>query len=94
MGDYLIRAYQHFGHLPRQAEAFNLLRKIASSVKPLMRQHNLTIGLLCEMDPNEDGELLGLNEAYGQRVLLRLRHRASILEFLPFASIIDTMLHE
>jgi hypothetical protein len=46
------------------------------------------------MDPNEDGELLGLNEAYGQRVLLRLRHRASILEFLPFASIIDTMLHE
>lgn len=70
-----------------------MLRKIASVVKPIMRQHNWRVGTLCEFYPSER-TLLGLNRNAGERIELRLRYPGDENQFLPLEDVIDTMLHE
>lgn len=93
MGDYLIGAYQHERQFPHQEKALRLLKKVASSVKPIMHQRRWSIALLCEMYPPDPG-LLGLNQTAERKISLRLRHPQKLREFLSLEAIIDTMLHE
>lgn len=70
-----------------------MLQKIASMVKPIMRQRNWRVGVLTEFYPRESN-LLGLNVNGGEKICLRLRHAGDDTQFLPFESVLDTMLHE
>lgn len=91
--DALISEYSHERGRAREGEALQTLRKIASIVKPIMRQRMWRVGTLSEFYPAEHN-LLGLNVNRGQKILLRLRHPGDDRQFLPFESIVDTMLHE
>ncbi|KAI9687288.1 MAG: hypothetical protein M1822_002331 [Bathelium mastoideum] len=62
--------YEHLRDLPRQQEALEKLRKIASLVKPIMRKRGWRIGALTEFLPN-DTRLLG-------RISLRWEKQHSI----------------
>lgn len=91
--DPLVTEYQHDQHRPRAAEALLSLRKIASLVKPIMRQRNWRVGVLTEFYPQESN-LLGLNINRGQKICLRLRYPGDERQFLPVEQVVDTMLHE
>lgn len=91
--DALIGQYTHENHRPRADTALLTLRKIASMVKPIMRQRGWRVGTLSEFYP-EEKNLLGLNYDHGQRICLRLRYSRDQSLFLPFEQVVDTMLHE
>ncbi|MCJ1310925.1 hypothetical protein MMC25_004593 [Agyrium rufum] len=91
--DALIFQYEHEKHRPREAEALQHLRKIASLVKPIMRQRNWRVETLAEFYPPERN-LLGVNWNKGQKICLRLRYPSDERQFLPIEQVVDTMLHE
>ncbi|KAB8611443.1 hypothetical protein FH972_025948 [Carpinus fangiana] len=91
--DALVNAYEHLNSLPRAPDALNMLKKIASVVKPIMRGRGWKVGTLTEFYPHEQS-LLGLNVNRGQRVCLRLRYAGDNTLFMPLENVIDTMLHE
>lgn len=89
----LVNQFQHDSHRPRAAEALAALQKIASLVKPIMRQRNWHVDTLCEFYPDERN-LLGLNVNRGQKICLRLRYPGDERQFVPIEEVTDTMLHE
>ena len=91
--DACVSEFQHEKNRPREAEALEALRKVASQVKPIMRQRGWKVGVLTEFYPQETN-LLGLNVNKGQRICLRLRHPGDERQFLPLEQVTDTMLHE
>ena len=91
--DPLVNQFQHEAHRKRASEALQSLKKIASIVKPIMRQRNWVVGTLCEFYP-EEANLLGLNINRGQKICLRLRYPGDANQFLPLEQVVDTMLHE
>ncbi|KAL8820265.1 MAG: hypothetical protein Q9191_007552, partial [Dirinaria sp. TL-2023a] len=91
--DPLISSYSHETFRPRAPEALLTLRKVASLVKPLMRQRGWRIGTLSEFWPPEKN-LLGLNWNKGSKICLRLRYPYDEKKFLPLEEVVDTMLHE
>lgn len=91
--DALVVEYQHEKHRPRDLEALTTLRKVASLVKPIMRQRGWRVGTLCEFYP-EQRNLLGLNVNRGEKICLRLRYPSDERQFLPLNEVVDTMLHE
>lgn len=91
--DPLIGEYEHEKSRPREAEALQTLKKVASLVKPIMRQRGWRVGILTEFFPAEHN-LLGLNWDHGRKICLRLRYPHDERQFLPMEQIVDTMLHE
>lgn len=91
--DPCVSEYQHEAHRHRAGEALQTLRKVASLVKPIMRQRGWRVGVLTEFFPQETN-LLGLNVDRGRRICLRLRHAGDDRQFLPLEQVVDTMLHE
>ncbi|KAJ5103911.1 hypothetical protein N7532_004440 [Penicillium argentinense] len=91
--DALIGEYRHEKKRPRESEALFMLRKVASVVKPIMRQRAWRVGAICEFYPRQSN-LLGLNVNSGQKICLRLRYASDQKQFLPFEQVVDTMLHE
>lgn len=91
--DPLVDRFQHLSAKARAGEALQMLKKIASMVKPIMRLRNWRVGVLTEFYPSETG-LLGLNVNRGQEICLRLRYPGDETQFLPLENIVDTMLHE
>ncbi|KAJ5780337.1 Zinc finger RanBP2-type [Penicillium paradoxum] len=91
--DPLISEYRHEKKRPRESEALLILRKVASLVKPIMRQRAWRVGALCEFYPQQRN-LLGLNVNSGQKICLRLRYPSDQRQFLPIEEVVDTMLHE
>ncbi|KAJ5887529.1 hypothetical protein N7495_007570 [Penicillium taxi] len=91
--DTLILEYRHEKKRPRESEALLILRKVASVVKPIMRQRSWRVGALCEFYPGQKN-LLGINVNSGQKICLRLRYPSDERQFLPFEEVVDTMLHE
>ncbi|KAL2430059.1 hypothetical protein ABEF95_002358 [Exophiala dermatitidis] len=91
--DPLVDRFQHLSGKVRAGEALQMLRKIASMVKPIMRQRNWRVGILTEFYPSEFN-LLGLNVNQGEKICLRLRYAGDETQFLPLENIVDTMLHE
>lgn len=91
--DPLVAEYQHDRHRARESEALLILRKVASLIKPIMRQRSWRVGTLCEFYPHERN-LLGLNINRGQKICLRLRYASDERQFIPIEQVVDTMLHE
>jgi DNA-dependent metalloprotease WSS1 len=89
----LVNSFEHLSDKSRASEALDRLRKIASQVKPLMRQRNWRVGTLAEFYP-ADHTLLGMNHNRGEMIQLRLRHAGDDTQFLPIENVVDTMLHE
>lgn len=89
----LFNTYEHLSGLPRGDAALTLLRKVASTVKPIMRKHGWRVQILAEFLPPE-GNLLGLNINRGYKICIRLRYHSNTDLFLPLEQIVDTMLHE
>jgi hypothetical protein len=89
----LVNNFEHLSDKRRASEALEKLKKIASIVKPLMRQRNWRVGTLAEFYPGE-ANLLGLNINQGQKICLRLRYPGDDTQFLPLENVVDTMLHE
>ncbi|EGC46154.1 zinc ion binding protein [Histoplasma capsulatum var. duboisii H88] len=90
--DPLVSEFEHLKHKPREAEALTTLRKIASLVKPIMRQRGWKVGTLAEFYPERS--LLGININHGEKICLRLRYPSDDSQFLPLDQVLDTMLHE
>ncbi|KAI9835185.1 MAG: hypothetical protein M1819_002555 [Sarea resinae] len=88
-----ISAYEHLKGKPREAEALKTLRKVASIVKPIMRQRGWRVGVLTEFYPREKN-LLGINWNKGEKICLRLRYPYDERQFLPLEEVVDTMMHE
>ncbi|KAL7945155.1 WLM domain-containing protein [Trichoderma barbatum] len=91
--DPLVLTYSHLAQFRRADEALNILKKVASLVKPIMRNRGWKVGELVEFYPNQQN-LLGLNVNRGMRICLRLRYPQDQNQFLPTESVVDTMLHE
>ncbi|KAH8906255.1 putative zinc metallopeptidase [Coniochaeta sp. PMI_546] len=91
--DPLVLSYSHLKEFPREKDAIQTLKKIASLVKPIMRARGWTVRELAEFYPDQ-ANLLGLNVNRGQKILLRLRYPGDRNQFLPIEQVTDTMLHE
>lgn len=75
------------------ATALALLTRAANQVKPLMANRRWAVPLLEEFYPAQPN-LLGLNHAQGAKIQLRLRSPSDKSTFLPYQSILGTLLHE
>lgn len=91
--DSFVSEYQHETFRPQEAEALQRLRKVASLVKPIMKQRGWKVGILAEFWPSERN-LYGTNCNSGQIISLRLRHGNDERLFLPIEEVVDVMLHE
>jgi DNA-dependent metalloprotease WSS1 len=78
--------------LPQQAEAQELLEKVAWQVQPIMRKHGWSVPVLAEFLPRNPA-LLGLNHNKGQKIQVRLR-QSKDSGFMPYESALGTTLHE
>lgn len=78
---------------PGKEDALKLLRDIAHHVSLLMRENGFKVTALVEFYPR-DRSLLGMNVNRGQKIMLRLRDPQDEYRFLPWESLIGTMLHE
>lgn len=91
--DPLVGQFEHLSDKRRANEALEMLKKIASLVKPIMRQRGWRVGILGEFYPSES-TLLGMNTNKGDIVQLRLRQPFDENQFVQFEMVVDTMLHE
>lgn len=91
--DTVILKYQHQMFRPREAEALEILRKVASLVEPIMRRRRWKVKLLAEFYPPKES-LMGLNWSRGDKICLRLRNPSEERKFLPMEYLVNIMLHE
>jgi DNA-dependent metalloprotease WSS1 len=80
-------------HMNDGAAATSLLQRIASQVEPIMKSRKFIVPLLSEFYPKQRS-LLGMNVNRGAEILLRLRPPTTPTTFLPYETILATMLHE
>ena len=59
--DSWVRSYEHLQNFPRADEALNLLKRLASLVKPIMRKHAWMLPTLAEFFPDQTN-LLGAHK--------------------------------
>ncbi|CAG8561070.1 7162_t:CDS:2 [Paraglomus occultum] len=104
----LVGSYKALTKYKNHGEAMNLLKRIASQVKPIMKSHSWRVGRLEEFNPVEPGLLeqvyelpktinyikSGLNVDYGKIIKIRLRRPGNENSFIDFESLVGTMLHE
>lgn len=57
--DVFVMKFTHLKNMPREKEALQLLQRIASLVKPIMRKHGWRLPVLAEFFPENPG-LLGV----------------------------------
>jgi len=89
----LVKAFTHLKGRPHEDKALEILQKIASLVKPIMKAHGWTLPVLAEFFPKSDN-LLGLNVNAGQKILLRLRPARAPNTFYELEQLVLVMLHE
>jgi len=75
------------------SKAKELLARAAEAVKPVMAKRKWRVHHLSEFYPPAP-QLLGLNHNHGQKVEIRLRSPRNKNQFLPYESILGTLLHE
>jgi hypothetical protein len=103
--------WQSFGHrasdthTPHAFRAMELLQQLATDpgIVAILRERELVVGTLGEMDPIDDrllqrssqagACLLGYNTNHGARIDLKLRPD-SLQGFLPYPQIVATLIHE
>jgi len=89
----LIGRFEHMVKRPRADEASQILLKVASLVKPIMKSHSWKVGVLAEFVPS-DASLLGMNMNRGTKIFLRLRPPGALDTFYDTEQLVLVMLHE
>ena len=83
--------------MPDDATARRLIQRATSQTEPIIRNHKFIVPVVKEFYPAQRN-LLGLNiscgEGRSEEILLRLRSPSSPSTFLPYESILHTLLHE
>ncbi|KAG2434866.1 hypothetical protein HXX76_007749 [Chlamydomonas incerta] len=94
--DFRVHEFRTLGR-SRDVEAMTMLKQIAHQVQPIMRRREWTVPMLSEFFPAQTN-LLGLNVGGGggrtREVKVRLRPARDPESFLPYESVLHTMLHE
>ncbi|RDX51198.1 WLM-domain-containing protein [Lentinus brumalis] len=93
MSDVFVKSLTHLKDRPRADQALQILQRLASLVKPIMRKHGWILPVLSEFYP-ESPNLLGLNVNAGEKILVRLRPPHAPDTFFDEEDILHTMLHE
>ncbi|KAL1760874.1 WLM domain-containing protein [Schizophyllum commune] len=91
--DSYVRTITHLKDQPRGEEALDMLKRVASLAKPIMRKRNWHLPMLGEFLP-DDPNLLGINVNRGHQIFLRLRPAANPSTFYDLEFVMGTMLHE
>lgn len=79
--------------LPNPKSATELLQRLVQATQALIIRKRWTVGQLVEFYP-ENKSLLGLNMNAGDRIMIRLRDPHNNHQFLPWQSLLGTMVHE
>lgn len=74
-------------------QALSLLERATTQVRPIMAKRKWTVPLVAEFYP-PSSNLLGLNHNRGAKIQLRVRSPNSPDVFLPYETILGTLLHE
>ncbi|KAI9099421.1 WLM domain-containing protein [Phlyctochytrium arcticum] len=77
----------------RKEEALELLKRVASIVKPVMKKRSWHVPVVREFLPTTPN-LLGVNVNRGKEIRIRLRPHGDENRFLEFDDLVGTMLHE
>ncbi|KAF8240764.1 WLM-domain-containing protein [Tricholoma matsutake] len=91
MQESFVQSFTHLKDRPKSNRALEMLQRIASLVKPIMRKHSWTLPVLAEFFP-ESPNLLDVNQ--GEKICLRLRPPHAPDTFLDEEHVVQTMLHE
>jgi hypothetical protein len=78
---------------PKKEEAKILLERLATATESIMKRRDWKVKKLKEFYP-DNPSLLGLNENKGNTIKIRLRDPKNINVFLPWESLLGTMIHE
>lgn len=79
--------------LENDAGAKKLLTRAADQVRPIMAKRGWSVPVAEEFYP-PGPKLLGLNHNHGEKIQVRLRRPSNVASFLPYESILGTLLHE
>ena len=90
---YTFHSYTILPGLPFQEKATSLLHQIASSLEPLMKKNQYSVGALIELHPLTDASILGYNQNHGQVIAIRLR-TDDLTGFRNYNDILKVMVHE
>jgi len=71
MSQEFILSYEHIETMPQPGNALELLKRVTSLVKPIMRKHQWSLPTLTEFFPDEQNLLGGFND---QRKFSNLIH--------------------
>ncbi|KAI7903696.1 WLM domain-containing protein [Cokeromyces recurvatus] len=93
MNTDLVKDYKILKSKPRSEEALQLLKRLASQIKPILSKHQWKITNLCEFFPRNPN-LLGTNVNRGWKINLRLRSHYDDSKFLEYEDLLGTLLHE
>ncbi|KAI3622493.1 WLM-domain-containingprotein [Moniliophthora roreri] len=91
MPDAFVKKFSHLKNQKFPDRALTMLQRVASLVKPIMKNHGWVLPCLAEFFPGNPN-LLDVNA--GQKILLRLRPAHSPDTFLEEEDVVQTMLHE
>ncbi|KAJ3814440.1 WLM domain-containing protein [Lentinula aff. lateritia] len=107
MSEVYVQSFTHLKDRKSADKALEMLRRVASLVKPIMRKHSWVLPVLAEFFPdnpnllvrtkhpcNLGGSLTKPDVNMGHQILVRLRPPHSPDSFLPEEDVVQTMLHE
>ena len=92
-GSARIREYRALKRQRNASQALELLRRVGSTVRPIMVKYGFNLPLLTEFLPRNPN-LLGINVNRGQRISLRLRWDSSPEQLIDEEQVTLVMLHE
>eukprot|EP01039_Chlorochromonas_danica_P006804 gene6805-7517_t len=90
---YRIHSVKVLTKLPHANEASTLLQRLVEATRALLIRRKWKVPLLSEFLPKSAG-LLGLNLNGGSKIMIRLREHQNNEVFLPWESLLGTMVHE
>ncbi|CAK5280398.1 unnamed protein product [Mycena citricolor] len=85
MADTYVQSFSHLKGRPKEQQALEMLKKIASLVKPIMRKHNWVLPVLCEFFPAQS------NLLEDPRTFTTAHFPDT---FMELEEVVGTMLHE
>lgn len=91
--EYRVHMIRSLVHMPKRDEATKLLQQLVNHTRILLKRKQWKVGLLCEFYP-KNKQLLGLNMNSGSKIMIRLRDANDNNRFLPYESLLGTMIHE
>eukprot|EP01038_Epipyxis_sp_PR26KG_P016786 gene16786-22973_t len=90
---FKVEAIKELTSMPHKDEAKALLSRLVLSTQPIMIKMKWKVKILKEFYPTQPS-LLGLNVNRGSSIMIRLREAENQTLFLPWESLLGTMIHE